>query len=191
MACFTKPCAARKDLVFLFIIFSVCYFAITSACCIIFQCPKTWFLSQIWTLHFFWVADFSLFNCGWDWAFACHLPDLPFCRSHITLLKLMEYFKAIVLQSTKSNLSFNLHYNCINRLSPLLLRIFQGSLHQQCLKILMPASNSFLWIPDIKADVSLLCIFPPSLFFSWKITMCYRFASEPPKLFFLFQFAWL
>lgn len=87
MACFTKPCAARKDLVFLFIIFSVCYFAITFACCIIFQCPKTWFLSQMWTLCFLWVPDFSLFNCGWDWALACHFPDLPFCRSHNNSVK--------------------------------------------------------------------------------------------------------
>lgn len=50
MACFAKPYLARKDIVFLFIVFSVCYFAIASACCIIFQCPKIWFLSQMCTL---------------------------------------------------------------------------------------------------------------------------------------------
>lgn len=43
---------------------------------------------HIWTLScFLWVADFSLFNCGWDWSFAFHFPDLPFCKSHSNSVK--------------------------------------------------------------------------------------------------------
>lgn len=37
---------------------------------------------DVYTLHFLWVADFSLFNCGWDWSFAWRFPYLPLCRSH-------------------------------------------------------------------------------------------------------------
>lgn len=39
---------------------SVLYFAITSACCLTFQCPRTCFLFQMCTVCFLWVADFQL-----------------------------------------------------------------------------------------------------------------------------------
>lgn len=42
---------------------------------------------DVYTLRFLWIADFSLFNCSWDWAFACHFPYLPLCRSHSNSVK--------------------------------------------------------------------------------------------------------
>lgn len=95
MTCFAKPCAAREDLVFLFIIFSVHYFAIISACCIIFKCPKTWFLSQMCALF---VSSGLLVLAYLIVAGIGHLLAIshicPSVDLTVTLLKLMELLQS-------------------------------------------------------------------------------------------------
>lgn len=90
MVCFAELSAGRIGLFFsiyyipvlLLLNHSVLYFAITSACCVIFQCPRTCFLFRMRALFVSsGLLTFSLFNCDWDQGFTCHFPYLPHCRS--------------------------------------------------------------------------------------------------------------